>query len=155
VYEQIPHIRKLVAEAAGAMRAALLETIPPPAPKTAPGEGGQAVAAEVDTSVSVIIEFLDEECLPYLNAPRVRATRMRLRDQRASDDLFRMLRLNTSENFRGKLDELESWCEDRRLMDLQTKMHHWLHGWLLLHVPISFALIVFTFWHAYVAWTYM
>ena len=155
VYEQIPHIRQLVAESATAMRSALMESIPPPAAKGAAGDAGPAAAVEVDTSVSVIIEFLDEECLRYLTAARGRATRLRLGDQRASDDLFRMLRLNTSDNFRGKLDELESWCEDRRLMDLQTKMHHWLHGWLLLHVPISFALIICTFWHAYVAWSYM
>jgi hypothetical protein len=38
---------------------------------------------------------------------------------------------------------------------LQTKLHHWLHGWLLIHVPFSFALLVFTFWHAYVTWVYL
>ncbi|MEO7319669.1 MAG: hypothetical protein ABIZ56_11825 [Chthoniobacteraceae bacterium] len=155
VYEQIPHIRGLIAESARGMRAALLETIAPPVAKDAAGEGAPAVAVETDSSVSVILEFLDEECLPYLEAPRIKATRMRLGDHRASDDLFRLLRLNASDNFRGKLDELQGWCDDRRLMDLQTKMHHWLHGWLLIHVPVSFALLVFTFWHAYITWVHM
>ena len=155
VYEQMPHIRRLISDSANAMRANLLENIPPPAPKPAAGEGAPAVAVETDNSVSIILELLDEECLPFLDASRRRARRMRLGDARASADLFRMLRLSTSENYRGKIDELESWCEDRRLMDLQTKLHHWLHGWLLIHVPISFALIIFTFWHAFVAWSYM
>ena len=153
VYEQIPHIRQLIHEGATAMRASLLEVIGPP--KTAAAEAGGAVAVETDPSVLVLVEFLDEECLPYLEAARVRATRMRLGDKRSSDDIFRLLRLNVSENFRGKVDELQGWCDDRRLMDLQTKLHHWLHGWLLIHVPFSFALLVFTFWHAYVTWVYL
>ncbi len=155
VYEQIPHIRGLIAESAAAFRAALMESIPPPAPKSASVEGAPAVAVAADTSVSVLLEFLHEECLPYLEAPRLRATRMRLGDKKASDDVFRILRLNVSENLRGKLDELQGWCDDRRLMDLQTKLHHWLHGWLLLHVPVSFALLVFTFWHAYITWVHL
>ena len=153
VYEQIPHIRQLICEGAAAMRAGLLEVIGPP--KGATGEAGGAVAVETDPSVLVLVEFLDEECLPYLEAARFRATRMRLGDKRSSDDIFRLLRLNVSENFRGKVDELQGWCDDRRLMDLQTKLHHWLHGWLLIHVPFSFALLAFTFWHAYVTWVYL
>ena len=154
VYEQIPHIRQLIADSATAMRAALMESIPPPAARTASAEAVPAAVA-TDTSVSVLIEFMDEECLPYLEAARLRATRMRLGDKKAGDDLFRVLRLNVSGNFRGKLDELQGWCDDRRLMDLQTKLHHWLHGWLLLHVPVSFALLVFTFWHAYITWVHL
>ncbi len=154
VYEQIPHIRGLISESAQSLRAALLETIAPPAPKDAAAES-TPVAVSADASVSVILEFLDEECLPYLESTRHRGTRMRLGNQRASDDIFRMLRLNASEVFRAKLDELQGWCDDRRLMDLQTKMHHWLHGWLLIHVPVSFALLVFTFWHAYITWVHL
>ena len=152
VYEQIPHIRGLIAESAKEVRTALLGTIAPPAPKDA---STAAVAVEADTSVSVILEFLDEECIPYLEASRHAATRMRLGNHRAGDDIFRLLRLNASDNFRSKLDELQSWCDDRRLMDLQTKMHHWLHGWLLIHVPVSLALLVFTFWHAYITWVHL
>lgn len=152
VYEQIPHLHRLIAESANEVRTALLGTIALPASKDA---GAAVVAVEADTSVSVILEFLDEECLPYLEASRRMATRMRLGNHRTGDDIFRLLRLNTSDNFRNKIDELQSWCDDRRLMDLQTKMHHWLHGWLLIHVPISFALLVFTFWHAYITWVYL
>ncbi len=155
VYEQIPHIRGLIAESANALRMTLLATIAPPAPKDAAAGAAVAIAVEKDTSVSVVLEFLDEECLPYLEASRRAATRMRLGNHRTSDDVFRLLRLNASDDFRGKIDELQGWCDDRRLMDLQTRMHHWLHGWLLIHVPVSFALLVFTFWHAYITWVHL
>jgi hypothetical protein len=156
VYEQIPHIRQLIADSAASLRGSLMESISPPPAKTAADEGAPAAVAVVaDSSVDVLLEFLHEECLPYLEASRRQATRMRLADKKAGDDVFRILRLNVSENYRGKLDELQGWCDDRRLMDLQTKLHHWLHGWLLLHVPFSSALLIFTFWHAYITWVHL
>ena len=56
---------------------------------------------------------------------------------------------------RDRVDQMEQWCTDRREMDLQMKLHHWLHGWLLLHVPFSFALLVMTVWHIYIVFTFL
>ena len=42
------------------------------------------------------------------------------------------------------------WCDERRMLDLQMRLHHWLHGWLFIHVPFSFLLLMLTIWHAYV-----
>jgi hypothetical protein len=74
-----------------------------------------------------------------------------LGDQKTSDDIFRLLKLNVTDKWRPKVEELQTWCDDRRVMDVQVKLHHWLHAWLLIHVPTSFALLVFTAWHAWVA----
>ena len=43
---------------------------------------------------------------------------------------------------------MQSWCDQRRQMDLQARMQHWLHYWLLVHVPASLLLLVWTGWHA-------
>jgi hypothetical protein len=51
----------------------------------------------------------------------------------------------------ARVEDLQSWVDERRRMDLQTKLQHWLHGWLLIHVPFSMGLIVITLWHAIVA----
>jgi hypothetical protein len=37
---------------------------------------------------------------------------------------------------------------------LQDKLHRWLHGWLLLHVPLSAALLVFAAAHIVTAMWY-
>jgi hypothetical protein len=37
---------------------------------------------------------------------------------------------------------------------LQERLHHWLHGWLLVHIPLSLALIGLGFVHAVVALRY-
>jgi len=46
------------------------------------------------------------------------------------------------------LDDLEDICEERRQLSVQSRLHGWLHGWLLIHVPLSFALLLLTAVHA-------
>ena len=49
---------------------------------------------------------------------------------------------------------LELACDQRRQFDLQTRLHDWLHGWLLVHVPLSVALGVLLAIHVPVALWY-
>jgi hypothetical protein len=167
VFEQIPHIRQRLVEAAEEMdkllgltkEAAQLKPVPPAlvvatgesasADAVAKGSAVAAAPAEIDPSLVVVREFLLEECLPYLRMHR--GERHRLGDQRTSDAVFRLLKLNVLEIWRPKVEDMQDWCDDRRLMDLQLRLHHWLHGWLIVHVPTSFALLLFTAWHAVVA----
>ena len=44
--------------------------------------------------------------------------------------------------------DLEAVCRERRAYAGQERLHHWLHGWLLLHVPLSLALLVLGTLHA-------
>ena len=52
------------------------------------------------------------------------------------------------------IDRLEAACDQRRQFDLQARLHHWLHGWLLVHVPLSVALGVLLAIHIPVALWY-
>lgn len=45
-------------------------------------------------------------------------------------------------------DALADLCEERRQLLPQKVLHHWLHGWLLVHVPLSMALVVLVAVHA-------
>jgi len=101
----------------------------------------------------VIADFLDQEGLPYLN--KKRRGQPRLADSKTSDDIFRLLKLNVSEKWKPRIDDLQIWCDDRRMMDLQLRLHHYLHGWLIVHVPFSFGLLLFTAWHAWIALRYL
>jgi hypothetical protein len=44
--------------------------------------------------------------------------------------------------------ELEAVCQERRGYAEQERIHRWLHGWLLLHIPLSLALLVLGALHA-------
>jgi hypothetical protein len=57
--------------------------------------------------------------------------------------------LSVSETYRSRVEEIQGWCDERRMLDLQTRLHHWLYAWLFIHVPFSFLLLILTFWHAY------
>jgi hypothetical protein len=120
----------------------------PAAPKPA---AKPAVPAD-PASEAVLIEFIDRQILPYLRARR--GDRMRLNNPRFSDDTFRFVKLRVAEGYRGRVEEIQGWCDERRMLDLQVRLHHWLHGWLFVHVPFSFLLVMLTIWHAAVTLFY-
>ena len=99
-----------------------------------------------------MVEFIDRQILPYLHARR--GERFRLGNARFSDDTFRFVKLRVAANYRSRVEEIQAWCDERRMLDLQTRLHHWLHAWLFIHVPFSFLLLMLTIWHAYVTLFY-
>lgn len=52
------------------------------------------------------------------------------------------------------LRDLESICEERRQLLVQRRLHLWLHTWLLVHVPLSFAFLVLSGVHAVLSLRY-
>jgi hypothetical protein len=173
IFEQIPHIRNQLREMAEELRKSLdAAPAPAPAPATvsapaplpaatpvAAAAGGIATAVAVpavaetptptDASIPVLRRFLDEAALPYLGARR--GEHLLLGAQRVSDDQFRFLKISVGPEWQARVEQLQAWCDERRQLDLQTKIQHWLHGWLLVHVPFSVLLLLFTAWHAVAA----
>lgn len=99
-------------------------------------------------SEAMLAAFIERHLLPYLKARR--GEKFGLGDARHAGATFRHLRLQVAGAYRPRVEEMQGWCDERRLLDLQTKLQHWLHGWLFVHVPLSFLLIILTVWHAWV-----
>jgi hypothetical protein len=112
------------------------------APKPAPDPASEAA----------LVEFIERQILPYLSARR--GEKFQLSNPRFSDDTFRFAKLRVAEAYRSRVEEIQAWCDERRMLDLQTKLHHWLHAWLFVHVPFSFLLLMLTAWHAFVTLFY-
>jgi hypothetical protein len=123
-------------------------SVPPVAPKPVVA----AAAAHDPASEVTLLEFLDRHVIPYLSAKR--GEKYRLGNTRFSEETFRFVRLRIAQAYRVRVDEIQAWCDERRMLDLQTKMQHWLHGWLFVHVPFSFLLLMLTAWHAFVTLFY-
>src|SRR3982075_3501688 len=121
-------------------------------PRVAPKPVVAAAAAHDPTSEVTLLEFLDRQVIPYLSAKR--GEKYRLGNTRFSEETFRFVRLRIAQAYRVRVDEIQAWCDERRMLDLQTKMQHWLHGWLFVHVPFSFLLLMLTAWHAFVTLFY-
>ena len=52
------------------------------------------------------------------------------------------------------LQALDEICEEREQLNRQAKLHYWLHGWLFVHVPLSYALLALSAIHAVIALRY-
>ena len=144
VYEQIPHIRSQLFLAAERMCHSFLPAAPQ---KTDAG----APAVDRESEVA-LIAFLEGQVMPYLNARRRRSSRLGNRSY--CEDTFRFVKLSVAEAYRSRVEEIQAWCDQRRMLDLQTRLHHWLHAWLFVHVPFSFLLLMLTAWHAFVTLFY-
>lgn len=69
-------------------------------------------------------------------------------------EMFQPLRLALPAELHGVLDDLEDICEEQRQLNRQQKLYEWLHAWLLVHVPLSIALLVLGGVHAVMALRY-
>jgi hypothetical protein len=92
--------------------------------------------------------FIERQLLPYLEARR--GDKFRLGNASRAEETFRHLQQRVAASYRPRLAEMQGWCDERRLLDVQTKLQHRLHRWLFVHVPISFLLLIVTAWHAFV-----
>ena len=97
-------------------------------------------------------QFYLEQVRPFLANTKFLLSR--LSDETAADQDFAAVRqqIPADENeMLEVLDEIEAVCAERRDLALQKKMHHWLHGWLYFHVPVSVILLVLATFHAVMA----
>jgi hypothetical protein len=92
------------------------------------------------------------EIRPYLAAQDTRSSRLATPAVAAA--LFRHLRALAPPALHDALGELEAICDERRQLAEQKRLHHWLHGWLLVHVPLSMALLLLAVVHAVVSLRY-
>ena len=72
-------------------------------------------------------------------------------DAALAQAMFRQLRVLFPPTLHPCIDDLENICEEKRQLDRQNRLHKILHGWLLVHIPLSYALLTLSAWHAVAA----
>ena len=96
--------------------------------------------------------FFLEEMRPFLEHPKWRG--QRLADAAKVSGAFSSLRTLLPAVAHATLTDLEDICDEARQLTRQESLHRWLHGWLLVHIPLSLALILLGAVHAVVALRY-
>jgi hypothetical protein len=96
--------------------------------------------------------FYLDEMRPFLERPKQRG--QRLGDVDKARGVFSGLRTLLPAAAHVTLVDLEDICDEARQLTRQERLHLWLHGWLLLHIPLSLALILLGAVHAVVALRY-
>jgi hypothetical protein len=136
------------------------------APSAVPLRSSAAVSAGASAAVAAAPEIIllsEEESAPlrrfYLNEMRLFLERPKQRGHRLGDaakaaTVFAGLRTLLPAASHVTLADLEDICDEARQLTRQECLHHWLHGWLLLHIPLSLALILLGAVHAFMALRY-
>jgi len=162
IYDQIDRVlEQLVTEAAGIVsdasatieqeleREDATEELLQTPRKAAPG----AVLAKLDERVSRKIGvFFESQMKPFLISRH--SQKHLLGDPVQASAAFRQLKILVPEALWPKFDDLESICEEKRELERQRRLHKFLHGWLLFHIPASYALLLLGAVHAVMALRY-
>jgi hypothetical protein len=152
IYEEIGHVRaQLLEEAEELVRQATTATTQAAAAGATDSTGDSVVAVVEDQNMP-LRNFFEQELNPFLRNPGARGHA--LGNEGQSRSAFVQLRTLVSPVLYATLDDLENICEEERQLTLQSRLHVWLHGWLLLHVPLSLALILLGAVHAVMALRY-
>lgn len=149
IYEQIDHVTAQLREEAGELVAAAVSRRTQEAYELEVVPAGTVALAPPPESVEaeqVIKAFYDQEIVPVLADRFPRRARLSASD--ASFAAFRNLRDIVPASLRETVDDLESVVDERRQLERQRRLQHVLHGWLWVHVPLSYAMFLLSVVHA-------
>jgi hypothetical protein len=161
IYEEIPHVREQLREEADRLVSSIC------GPLT--GAAASAVdenepASRSESLVATVLTEVEPDDRARFRAVYVESIRPFLEHPEQPDasfatpvksaEVFDSLRRILPKPLHIVLEDLESVCEEERQLSRQRRIYHLLHGWLLVHVPVSIALLVLGGIHAIVALRY-
>ncbi len=153
IFEQIDRVRaQLIAEADEMVETVCGPRTPKPAEAAASKQTRAATATTVATATIPLRNFYSREMRPFLQNERIQNSALASRAKAAG--VFEGLRMLLAGDLHSIVKNLEEICEEERQFRRQIRYHHWLHGWLMLHVPLSLALLLLGCAHAIMALRY-
>ena len=153
IYEEIGNVRAQLRADADRRVAAVCGPLPGVEEEKPAGAKPAPPAAEVDAAAQARLrEFYLDVVRPFLEPAG--SEESVLAQRRAAGRAFDQLRILLPGALLESVNHLEDACEEARQLTRQARMHRWLHGWLLVHLPLSFALLVLAAVHAVVALRY-
>ena len=147
IFDEIGHVREQLLEEAEE----IVKQIGTGEKKSAGSDASEPVQAAVAVAdaAAPLRNFYEQEMKPFLARPGARASA--LADAAQARTAFAQLKTLLPASLHLAIEDLESICEEERQLTLQSKLHRWLHGWLLVHIPLSLALILLAAVHAVMA----
>ncbi len=90
-------------------------------------------------------DFYLKQIRPYLGIESTNNPQMGVDAQ--CKRLFNQMRSDLPGELHRTLNQLEEAVDERRQFTMQSGIHHWLHWWLFLHIPLSMGLYVLMIAH--------
>jgi hypothetical protein len=151
IFEQVDHVidllrveaRKLIEGVAGPLEPALAGA----ALAGAAAASAPAAAAKAPRAGSAPLkDYFVEQVWPWLSASHPSKAAF---DQPSTVMMQRAhVRRLVPADLHETVDDLFDLCEERRQIERQRRLHLWMHGWLFVHVPASWALLAAGLFHA-------
>lgn len=145
LHEQVPlYVARLRDEATRAVSEVCGALAPEPE-LAAAATGGRRAGRVVEPAEGSepLKEFFLQEVDPYLRSGEGRLGT--LASRRA---VFAHVKALSGPAVHPTLAVVEGLCEERRVVAEQVRLHGWLHGWMIVHLPVAAALLVLTVVHA-------
>ena len=152
IYEEIPHVRAQLRDEADQLAVAICGPLDGAASEQTP-EQSPTVLVEIEhDDRERFREIYLRKVRPYLADPETPGAE--LADPLRSGETFQALRRLLAPPVHATLDDLENICVEEQQLSRQIRIYRWLHAWLLVHVPLSIALLVLGAVHAVMALRY-
>ena len=154
IYEQIPHVCSVIQTNADEMITAVCGPLGIEPPQEAGEEKAKKKAKAIEPleGSGPLKEFYLREVRPFFDGRFDQRTA--LASPTRSAGVFEQMRIMLPPPLHETLDQLAAFCEERRQLAVQMRLHHWLHGWLFVHIPLSMALLVLVVAHVFMALWY-
>ena len=153
IFEQIDHVRAgMIADADALVASTTGSDEPAGVRRTTRSTIAVQTVALPQEAAAALSSFYVREVRPFLQNDG--GERHALADASSARAIFVELRTLLPAETHDAVKNLEDICEEERQLRRQTRLHHWLHGWLMLHIPLSFALLLLGCVHAFMALRY-
>lgn len=153
IFEQIDRVRgQLLAEADEFIAGASALGNPLAATGARAAVATEELTTITETDIAPLQAFYSRQMRPFLEKPDARG--QALANAAKARTIFDGLRTLLLPQLHGIVEDLQEICEEERQLRKQARLHHWLHGWLMLHIPMSLALLLLGAAHAYMALRY-
>lgn len=96
-----------------------------------------------------LMNFYLEEVEPFLSPKYNRDSK--LAEQRKAAAVFTHVQTLLPQKLHLALDEIQGLCEERRQLQMQTRLHWYLHSWEYIHIPLSYLLLALSAFHVVIA----
>jgi hypothetical protein len=137
--EQIPHLCSVLRRRADSLIDEICRQIE--------ADPRAALAVEKNEATAGLRRYYEEQVRPFLSEPYRRS--FALAAPAGAQVLVATVRgVSRADGVQAPASELGELCEVRRQLGEQQRLHRWLHGWLLIHVPLSWVLLVLVLVHA-------
>jgi hypothetical protein len=149
IYDQIGHVREQLLDEADTVVADACGSLQVEVPVAASGAVALASVMRVAADdTAPLREFYVREMRAFVQAP---SRSHPLANETTAAGRFSRLRALVQPALAGALTDLENICEEERQLLRQERMHGLLHSWLIVHVPLSFALMALAMVHIIMA----